>query len=283
MSSVARKISTVGRVARKRGLASLLALVGEKIKMWWRRDDRTGLSRLFGEPNRLVRLDGCRFDAGPGAAGRELREMMLRGLHEQPERVALARFLDAGAPVVELGACIGVVSCLVNRKLEDTTRHVVVEANPDLLPTLEGNRERNGCRFEIVHGAVAYGGGKEVTFAVADDLLCSRVGSEGARTLTVPAVTLGEVIAGRCFERCTLVCDIEGAEVELIRREREVLRRSVETVIIETHDRVLGDAAPEGGTPRALEEIGFEAVYESGDVYVFRNRLLTNEDRRSAT
>jgi hypothetical protein len=132
-----------------------------------------------------------------------------------------------------------------------------------------------------VHGAVAYGGGREVTFTVADDLLCSRVGgpeSDAARTLTVPAVTLGEVIKGRGFERCTLVCDIEGAEVELIRREREVLRRSVETVIIETHDRVLGDAAPVGGTPRALEEIGFEAVYESGDVYVFRNRLLANED-----
>lgn len=277
MSSVARKISTMGRVARKRGLASLAALVGEKARMWWRRDDRTGLSRLFGRPNELVRLDGCKFDAGAGRAAAELREMMLRGLYEKPEREALARFLDREAPVIELGACIGVVSCLVNRRLDDASRHVVVEANPDLLPTLAANRERNGCRFEVVHGAVAYGGG-EVTFNVADDLLCSRVGGAGARAVTVPAVTLGEVLERRGFERCTLVCDIEGAEVELIEREREVLKRRVETVIIETHDRMLGAAAPAGGTRRALEAIGFEAVYESGDVYVFRNRLLTRDD-----
>lgn len=280
MSSVARKISTMGRVARTRGPASLAALVWEKARMWWRRDDRTGLSRLFGRPNELVRLDGCRFDAGGGAAGRELREMMLRGLHEKPEREALARFLDPDAPVVEFGACIGVVSCLVNRRLADKSRHVVVEANADLLPTLAGNRDRNDCRFEIVHAAVAYGA-REVTFHVAEDPLSSRVGGElpaASRAVTVPAVTLAEVLDGRGFERCTLVCDIEGAEVELIRRERGVLAGRVSTLIIETHDRLLGDAAPPGGTKHAVEELGFEAVYEGGDVYVFRNLLLTKEE-----
>lgn len=283
MSSVARKLSTMGRVARTRGLGSLAALVGEKLRMWWRRDDRTGLSYLSGRPNRLVRLDGCRFDAGGGEAGREMREMMLRGLHEKPEREALARFLDPSAPVVELGACIGVVACLVNRRLSDATRHVVVEANPDIVPTLAGNRERNDCRFEIVHAALAYGAGGEVTFHVAEDPLCSRVGGgegagDAARAITVPAVTLAEVLDGRGFGRCTLVCDIEGAEVELIRREPEVLRSRVATLFIETHDRLLGDAAPPGGTARALEELGFEAVYEGGDVYVFRNRLLGGGD-----
>jgi predicted O-methyltransferase YrrM len=42
--------------------------------------------------------------------------------------------------VLELGGCLGVVSCSINTLLRDPSRHVVVEANPKLLAYLYENR-----------------------------------------------------------------------------------------------------------------------------------------------
>lgn len=272
MSSLTKKVGTASRVWREGGLRKFSSVVRLKAAMWWRRDDRLGLSRLKGEPNRLVRLDGCKFDAG---ANEHLRELLLSGLHEEPERLALARFLDPRLPAVEFGGCIGVVACLTNVRLEDPARHVVVEANPDLLGLLAANRDRNGCRFEVLHRAVAYGAG-EVTFNVAENVLESSVQAPATKRVTVPAVTLKGILDGRGFERCTLVCDIEGGEAELVENELDVLRERVAVFIAEVHERQLGAEA----TARmlaALDRIGFEQVFAQDETYVFRNsRLLGN-------
>ena len=41
--------------------------------------------------------------------------------------------------VLELGGCLGVISVVVNSRLTDPSRHVVVEANPKLIKYLEHN------------------------------------------------------------------------------------------------------------------------------------------------
>jgi FkbM family methyltransferase len=267
MYNLRKKMGTGVRVWRKGGLHNFAALVRLKAEMWWRRDDRLGLGRLMGAPNRLVRLDGCKFDTG---GDEHLRELLLSGAHEQPERLALARFLDGGLPAVEFGACIGVVSCLTNLRLSDAERHVVVEANPDLLAVLEANRERNRCRFKVLHRAVAYGGG-EVTFHIAENVLGSSVQVPAARAVRVPAVTLRSILDEHGFERCTLICDIEGGEIDLVENEADVMRERVMVFIVEVHEHLLGTEVT-GRMLSALERIGFAQVFRQEETYVFQNR-----------
>ena len=269
MADLSKKVGTAARVWREGGLRKFTSVARLKAAMWWRRDDRLGLSRLSGAPNRLVRLDGCKFDAGDNE---NLRELLLSGVHEQPERLALTRFLDARLPAVEFGGCIGVVSCLTNARLADPRQHVVVEANPDLLGLLEANRDRNGCRFQVLHRAVAYGGG-EVTFHVAENVLASSVQAPAPRTVTVPSVTLEGILDEHGFERCTLICDIEGGEVGLVENEAEVLRDRVTVFIAEVHEQLLGGEVI-GRMLAALEGVGFEQVFKQEETYVFRNRRL---------
>jgi len=65
---------------------------------------------------------------------------------------------QGGAAVLELGGCLGVLSCTINKRLGDPTKHVVLEANPALIPYLRGNREINRAAF-IVTNSVVFGSG----------------------------------------------------------------------------------------------------------------------------
>jgi 16S rRNA A1518/A1519 N6-dimethyltransferase RsmA/KsgA/DIM1 with predicted DNA glycosylase/AP lyase activity len=72
------------------------------------------------------------------------------GVFEKHERETIKRCLDPNLPVVEVGGCIGVVACTTNRLLQEPSKHVVVEANPDLVPVLEANRQLNQCEFVVL-------------------------------------------------------------------------------------------------------------------------------------
>ena len=272
MVSLRKKASTALRVWREGGLRDFTLLVRLKIGMWWRRDDRLGLSRLKGVPNRLVRLGGCRFDVGDFE---HLRELLLSGAYERPERLALAHVLAEDRPIVEFGACIGVVSCLANVRLSDAERHVVVEANPDLLGLLEANRERNHCRFKVLHCAVAYDSG-ETTFHVAQNVLSSSVQFRTPKAVRVPAVTLRNILDEYGFKNCTLICDIEGGEIDLVEKEADVLRERVAVFMVEVHEYQLGAEAT-GRMLTTLERIGFIQVFRQEETYVFQNPWIVAE------
>ena len=85
-------------------------------------------------------------------------------------RFAAKRYIRRDIPVVEYGGSMGIVACLLNRRLKNPGDHVVVEANPQNLPTLHENRDRNHCHFEILHGA-AGGVGKSVRIYLGENAL----------------------------------------------------------------------------------------------------------------
>ncbi len=70
--------------------------------------------------------------------------------------------------MIEFGGAMGVVACLTNKRLIHPEKHIVVEANPEILSLLKDNRDRNNCQFTILHGAIAYGT-EEVTFNLNED------------------------------------------------------------------------------------------------------------------
>lgn len=261
MASQAGKWHTARRLLAEHGpagVAAHLLLLGRR---WWSR----------GEPWQLrkpewVRLEGCRFSTAPPVpAG--IRYLLEDGLYEKPERECIGAFLDPALPVVELGANMGVVSCVTNRRLRDRARHVVVEANPALLPLLEQHRTWNHSGFTIRHCALAYGSAM-VEFTVDDaDPLGSRVGASGGRVVAVPARTLGDLLAEAGFAECTLICDIEGMETELVAQELAVLTASVRTLILEIHERQCGADAT-ARMLRLLEQAGFRKLRQVHDTLV---------------
>ncbi len=67
----------------------------------------------------------------------------------------------------------------------------------------------------------------------------------------------------------TLICDIEGAEFDLVQHESDILRERVEDFMVEIH-RQLGDQLADSMLDK-LGQIGFRHVYDLKGTYLFRN------------
>ena len=246
---------------------------------FWRHWDNPVLGRWVELRGNRARIDGCTFTLDSPAIPTGLKALFLFDRYERAERDALRRFLDPGVPVVELGGSLGVVACLTNRRLRDPSRHVVVEANAGMLDVLEANRARNGCRFVVLHRAVAYGA-PTVAFYQDHSFLAGSVaegcaGHDGRprRPVHVPTVSLRAILDTHGFARCTLVCDIEGAEADLVAHELDVLRDRVGTMIVETHPGVLGV----GRVRTMLDQLaraGFRQLAENAGTVVLRHETV---------
>lgn len=90
-----------------------------------------------------VMIDGCVFSLDSSSISACVKSRFALNQYEGAERYMIRHYLDTKLPVVELGGGIGVVSCIVNKLLNDPHQHVVAEANPDLLPLLLANRDLN--------------------------------------------------------------------------------------------------------------------------------------------
>ncbi len=197
-------------------------------------------ARLLGS----CRLDGARFGTRASVITLRTAGDLLLDRYEAQERRALAAVLDPDLPVIECGASIGVLACLVNRQLANPDAHVAIEANPDLLPLLERHRQMNGARFHIRHAAVAYDG-PTVSFARSRDSLAGSLTGSGLRE-PVPAVTVDQVAREAGFAQFGLLCDIEGAEMAILRHDEAALTGHAAWVVMESHRAADGrDLAPE--------------------------------------
>ena len=217
----------------------------------------------------VVWLDNCRVDVSAGLFSTFQRGCLWLHRHEEPERLAIGRFLESSRPVIELGASTGTLSCLINRRLRDPRQHVAVELNPALIPVIENNRALNACQFTVIHAAV---GDPDTppAFAVGDDHLAGHASAPSGQEEVIPVVTLDALLERFPGERVTLVCDIEGTEIDLWKRSQHLFPARVEWFIVEVHEDITGVDAIEAMT-RGLMDRGFDQVWVCSATRVFRN------------
>jgi FkbM family methyltransferase len=249
------KISTVRTLLKQGGLKSLWAYAWLRLQVLWK-----------GRKTE-VRLNQCVFNLSR-VTNSSIRIELITDKYESAERRAVVRYVRRDMPVVELGGSMGVVACVTNKLLKNPAGHVVVEANPLAIPQLELNRTLNGCQFEIVNRAIAYGT-PSVTFSPSSDLAGSSITRAGDQApVTVDTVGLAELVRDRGFGRFNLVCDIEGLEYDLVCQEADVLKKA-DLVILETHARYIGEEKFRMMLTR-LDELGFRVVEQIGFVLVLQ-------------
>jgi FkbM family methyltransferase len=215
-----------------------------------------------------IRLGGMWFSLDSPAIPTRDKSTIALGGHEDAER-KFCRWLPPELPVIEFGGAIGVTSCAVNRRLTDPTKHIVFEPNPASKALLEKNRDLNRCRFVVRQAALAYGADTAV-FGVHEDLFKSKLTEMGScsAVITVPEVTLANVLASEGWQECSLVADIEGAESLLIEHEMETLRRHCRVLMLEIHPGVLGQERCDE-IVRLLEGAGFRVLERIGRNWAF--------------
>jgi FkbM family methyltransferase len=256
----------LGRLAA--ALAWRIDLARRRLRHAWYQD-RAWIGRLVALTGNRLTIEGCQFTLDHPLVTDEVRCRMLRNRYEGGERQILRSRLDPAAPVLELGGGLGVVATLVNKRLVHPERHVVVEANPSLLGILERNRQLNAAAFSVRHAALNYSRQPTITFRVGRDFRAGRVGQAGEHEYVVPAVTLRELLDQPWWQDATLICDIEGAETELVRQDAHLLARHFRTLVFEIHPEYRSSDECAAMVSR-LREAGFEPVAQVRKVHAFR-------------
>lgn len=152
---------------------------------------------------------------------------------EQDEVLAIEKYLNKKAKVLELGGCLGFVSCFLNRKLENNKNHIVLEANPKLIPYLEMNKKTNECGYHIVNKIIS--NKKKNLFYVAKSIHSSSTKKRSKEEYIIEGTTLVDLEKEYEMTFDTLVMDIEGAEFDLL-TDTDFSKLNITTIIFELHD-----------------------------------------------
>ncbi|MHB8599045.1 MAG: FkbM family methyltransferase [Ktedonobacteraceae bacterium] len=220
-----------------------------------------------------TRLNGISYDLDNPLLPEFFKGLIVVDLYEKDERQVIEEYLPLDEPVIELGASIGVVSCMVNRRLKAPDKHVVVEANPELIRTLTKNRDINGCQFAIIEAAIGYGS-ETVTFFSNGMSLVGSIYLGGGEKWEVRTRTLQSIAEEAKFDRFTLICDIEGSEIGMLENEMDFIREHVGTLLMETHEDT---PYKEAGVTQVLETLaanGFKMAESIRTNHCFRNKAF---------
>jgi len=194
---------------------------------------------IFDLKGGCFKADGCRFVIPRDITSVRYRSCFLKGDYEAEERELIRAFVRPQDTVLELGACLGIVSCVTNHILSDKTKHVVIEGNPFCIPAIHRNRELNRAGFLTENCAVS--NQSEVTFYLHPVYVVGGTTQrKSSRAVRVPGRSLRELDA-RYGPFTTLIIDIEGLEQEIFAVSTDVLSR-YRLVVVELHEWAIGAA-----------------------------------------
>ncbi|RBI83381.1 FkbM family methyltransferase [Rhodosalinus halophilus] len=195
-----------------------------------------------GEDDRgYIRSRGLRIPKDARFIAGRTRRNLRADAYEKRESDAVLRVVRPGDRVLELGAGIGYMSALIATRTK--AAHVTsFEANPALIPFIAEVHRANDVTNTTVHNALlAPEAGPARRFHIREDFLASSLdpdaaggvtGTEEVEVRALPAV-LEEVRPD------VLVCDIEGAEAELLPAGDWTGLRAA---VIELHPQWIGQA-----------------------------------------
>jgi FkbM family methyltransferase len=213
-------------------LASLIESPVKRILARWGYRHNYAAGLLFDLFEGTYSVRGCEIDVPDELTDRPFRSRFFFDVYEEVEVDFVSRYVRPDDAVLEIGGCLGVVSCVTNRQLDDPTQHVVVEANPELIPWLTRNRDRNGCQFQVKHALVS--DDSDGTFFLHPMVVGGSATRPTEREIQVPVVSLVDLFdaADPPFTGCIL--DAEGGERELITQNPDLFRH-LRFVIVEFH------------------------------------------------
>jgi FkbM family methyltransferase len=215
---------------------------------------------LFDLKGGQFQADGCTFTVPKDVTSRSYRSCFLWDTYEQEERGLIRQWVRPDDRVIELGACLRIVSCVTNSLLTDKARHVVVEANPFCIPAIYRNRALNQAGFLVEHCAVA--NQPEVTFYLHPVYIVGGTVQRATnRPVRLPAKSLRQ-LEQEHGPFTALIIDIEGSELEVFEASRDLLQR-YRLVIVELHDWAIGAAGVER-CRRILDECGLKFMGRAG-------------------
>lgn len=193
-----------------------------------------------------------------------IQERIENGLWESEEISILERRIKETDSVLELGACLGILSIVTNRLLNYSKNHTVVEANPKLISVLEKNRDLNRCSFKILNGIVDDPSKNSGKFIPSDFILGSSQYHDNSSSITVPVIPFS-----RLSNHNFLIVDIEGGEYSLIDNNIIEISAMFNKLLIEFHTQYGFSNKHMTNSIAKVMSHGFKKVENVGNTFYF--------------
>lgn len=221
----------------------------------------------------VISSRSVKVDVGnAGIPGRTIATLFWR-FYESAEYRLISNHLQTDLPVVELGGSIGVITCRCGQLTNQPV--ISVEANADLQQWQKKNIELNKLALITqVNAGIGYGNQK-LYFNQGIDNISGQVTSEnGQGARMIPIIQLSVLLNEFKIRDYILVCDIEGAEYDLLEHDREALTHC-QQIFMEIHHL---DPRQQPRYPdnliEELRHLGFLTVAKDGMVYCFNRKSL---------
>ncbi|TMU54482.1 FkbM family methyltransferase [Flagellimonas algicola] len=202
----------------------------------------------------------------------DLTDFKFRGrfaldLYEEEEAKYLSKYLSPNARVLELGSCLGYVSCLVNNILAQKDQHVALEANPNLIPWIEKNREANACHFHLENSIISPN--ESNIFYIHKLIVGGSTKRETPVKTEIKGLTITQLKEKYNIDFDTLVMDIEGGELSLLRNFKQEIA-AFKHIFFEIHP-FAGILTQEEAQEceGILKEIGFKMKIRDGHYQIW--------------
>lgn len=207
---------------------------------------------------------------------------MRKGYYEKPMWRLIGEEMPTDLPVVVLGGGYGVISGLINRRLETGQRQIVVEADPQLFDLCSDNAFRGGADrdLSVVNFAIDYSGADSKTVDVSAGsgdrhVVDDRSAPQQQNAFSIPTMTLAQLLASKdIVAPYSLICDIKGAEFDLISKDAEGLEHC-QLMVVKLHPNAFyarGETI--SSFLRNLDRAGFEVVANDATVIAARPKEL---------
>jgi FkbM family methyltransferase len=209
----------------------------------------------------------------PTSSDLAIRYLLAKGRpYEEPEADMVKSYLAPNTNVIELGGCLGVISALIRKQIGPQAKHIIVEANPNLAAVclLNAKQDSEVGATEVVVAAIDYSGADSVQFAVGNNAHVGHVSGLNEEGFTTPTVTLSKLAQRMPEGPFALICDIEGAEVQLFEKEQHIISR-LSLLVLETHSDVYSDGkATQNEMLDQIKAAGLEEIVRSEAVICFQ-------------
>lgn len=221
-----------------------------------------------------------RFDLTEADVEKRLAASIFFGFYESAEIRLVEKYFHGELDVIEFGASCGVVSSHIVSKFRDASKRLIsVEANKALFESWKANtshHNQTGAVNSFLNNAVYYQS-ESVNFMVSRNTTESKIGVE-ISPLNQPAIksiTLGAIVQKYALDQFFLICDIEGAELQIFLNERkEYLDRCV-AMIIELHDTIDNDKKfSVNEVSSTIQNCGFLLEERQGNVFYFTRKSV---------
>ncbi|WP_259777961.1 FkbM family methyltransferase [Aliiroseovarius crassostreae] len=169
---------------------------------------------------RYVKSRGMRFPNDPRYLTPARRRALRSNAYEEREADAVKATVNRDDVVLELGAGMGFMSTFMARKMKVKEVHAY-EANPHMIPYIEEVYRENGVETAHIHNAILGKRKGATKFYVRSNFLASSLeenpkGEKAEVTDVVDVEVRNFNTVLKELKPTVLVCDIEGAEADLL-------------------------------------------------------------------